>query len=229
MKRMMVTGLAALLTLSFVSTSWATRVIDSYCAQPGYDCLTVKKGQSWQSLFPDPTQRGIVMRLNRMNTPIWGGMRIVVPKNLSQASLLDVSPMPYQISGYGVPTIMVQLNKLAWGAYDPSGNLVRWGPVSGGKSWCPDVGSRCNTATGNFTVYGKQGAACKSKKFPIGRGGAPMPYCMFFHGGFALHGSTTVPGYNASHGCVRIFTDDAKWLNQHFVQLDAPTRVMVRN
>jgi len=33
---------------------------------------------------------------------------------------------------------------------------------------------------------------------------------MFFHGGFALHGSPSVPGYNASHGCVRLFDDDAE-------------------
>ncbi len=46
-----------------------------------------------------------------------------------------------------------------------------------------------------------------------------MPYCMHFSGGYALHGSPTVPGYNASHGCVRLFTEDAKWLNQHFVDI----------
>ena len=40
---------------------------------------------------------------------------------------------------------------------------------------------------------------------------------MFFHGGFALHGSYEVPGYHASHGCVRMFVNDAKWLNEEFV------------
>ncbi|MCX7124554.1 MAG: L,D-transpeptidase, partial [Gammaproteobacteria bacterium] len=41
---------------------------------------------------------------------------------------------------------------------------------------------------------------------------------------FALHGST-LPGYNASHGCVRLFFDDAKWLNQDFLNIG--TRVTV--
>ena len=45
-----------------------------------------------------------------------------------------------------------------------------------------------------------------------------MPYCMFFHGGYALHGSNFVPDYNASHGCVRMSPDDAQWLNEDFVQ-----------
>ena len=48
-----------------------------------------------------------------------------------------------------------------------------------------------------------------------------MPYCMFFHTGFALHGSYEVPGYNASHGCVRLYKEDAKWLNEEFVELPA--------
>ncbi len=46
-----------------------------------------------------------------------------------------------------------------------------------------------------------------------------MPYCMYFHKGFALHGSDDIPGYRASHGCVRMFIEDAKWLNQEFVEV----------
>ncbi len=46
-----------------------------------------------------------------------------------------------------------------------------------------------------------------------------MPYCMFFHGGYALHGSYELPGYNASHGCVRMYKADAEWLNQSFLRI----------
>ena len=46
-----------------------------------------------------------------------------------------------------------------------------------------------------------------------------MPFCMYFHGGYALHGSSEVPGYNASHGCVRMFTQDAEWLNKKFISI----------
>lgn len=45
-----------------------------------------------------------------------------------------------------------------------------------------------------------------------------MPYCMYFHKGLALHGSDDIPGYRASHGCVRMFTRDAKWLNEEWVE-----------
>jgi lipoprotein-anchoring transpeptidase ErfK/SrfK len=41
---------------------------------------------------------------------------------------------------------------------------------------------------------------------------APMPWSVFFHGGYAIHGTTEVRrlGRVASHGCVRLHPDNAK-------------------
>lgn len=114
--------------------------------------------------------------------------------------------------------IDVDLSNLTWRAYDNDGEVIRSGRVSGGKDYCPDIDRECETITGTFTIYRKGGEDCKSTIFPVGRGGAPMPYCMFFHGGYALHGSNSVPDYNASHGCVRMSPEDAQWLNEDFVQ-----------
>jgi lipoprotein-anchoring transpeptidase ErfK/SrfK len=43
---------------------------------------------------------------------------------------------------------------------------------------------------------------------------APMPWSVFFHGGYAIHGTTEVRrlGRPASHGCVRLHPDNAKIL-----------------
>jgi lipoprotein-anchoring transpeptidase ErfK/SrfK len=43
---------------------------------------------------------------------------------------------------------------------------------------------------------------------------APMPYSIFFHGGFAIHGTTDLAnlGNVASHGCVRLHPDNAEKL-----------------
>lgn len=41
-------------------------------------------------------------------------------------------------------------------------------------------------------------------------GGLYKPW--YFLGGFAIHGSRSVPAYPASHGCVRVTMDDADWL-----------------
>ncbi len=122
--------------------------------------------------------------------------------------------------------INVNLAHGTWGAYDSEGNLVNSGHVSGGKSFCPDINKKCKTVTGTFKVYEKRGSNCKSKIFPVGKGGAPMPYCMFFHEGYAMHGSNAVPNYNASHGCVRMSSADAQWLNQNFVNVGT-TRVNI--
>jgi lipoprotein-anchoring transpeptidase ErfK/SrfK len=41
---------------------------------------------------------------------------------------------------------------------------------------------------------------------------SPMPYTVFFHGGYAIHGTKSVSrlGRRASHGCVRLHTKNAK-------------------
>jgi lipoprotein-anchoring transpeptidase ErfK/SrfK len=36
-----------------------------------------------------------------------------------------------------------------------------------------------------------------------------MPYAMYFVGGFAMHEYPDVPGYPASHGCVRMPAPEA--------------------
>lgn len=115
-------------------------------------------------------------------------------------------------------TIDVDLTNLTWQVYDENGQIMRSGPVSGGKDYCDDIKDECETVTGTFTIYRKGNEDCKSTQFPVGRGGAPMPYCMFFHGGYAIHGSHSVPNYNASHGCIRMNPQDAKWLNEDYVQ-----------
>lgn len=43
---------------------------------------------------------------------------------------------------------------------------------------------------------------------------APMPWSIFFHGGYAIHGTEDVRhlGHAASHGCVRLDPDNARLL-----------------
>ncbi len=195
------------------------------CGYPGFKCVKIKPGDTWARLFPKLREREMVKRLNRTNISLRYRSWIVVPKNLSKLDHLDLSPFPDKVESNGRRTLVVNLGLQAFGAYDTDGNLIHWGPISGGRDWCNDVGRPCNTATGQFKIIRKQGKECESSKFPIETmGGAPMPYCMHYYRGFALHGST-LPGYHASHGCVRLFFDDAKWLNQHFTRIG--TKVIV--
>lgn len=217
---------AAIIIAGFSTQAFAQRYYGAHlCSYPGFKCVKVKRGETWEKLFHDSRDREMVKRLNRTNMPLKYRSWIVVPTNLNNLDILDLSPFPLNRDTNGRKLLLVSLGQQAFGAYDASGELVHWGPISGGKRYCPDVGRGCSTIKGSFKIFRKQGPECISSKFPIEtNGGAPMPYCMHFKGGFALHGST-LPGYHASHGCVRLFFDDAKWLNQNFISIGTPVIV----
>ena len=67
------------------------------------------------------------------------------------------------------------------------------------------------TPTGNFRPI-RMHKMWYSSKYE----NAPMPYSIFFHGGYAIHGTTDVAhlGQVASHGCVRLHPDNAELLFQ---------------
>lgn len=112
----------------------------------------------------------------------------------------------------------------AW-AYYEDGERVMTGGGSGGANYCADIDSSCRTPVGIFRIERKGDADCISHTFPIDtEGGARMPYCMFFTGGYAVHGSNNVPKANVSHGCVRVFPDAARWLSE---RMDIGTSVLI--
>jgi lipoprotein-anchoring transpeptidase ErfK/SrfK len=143
----------------------------------------------------------------------------VIPKDLAHTTLFDISPFPLEREQAHEKQIIVDQEKLAWAAYNEQGHLLLWGPISSGRDKCSDSNNSCRTQTGIFRMFSKENEKCRSNVFPIGKGGAKMPFCMYFHKGFALHGADSMPGMRASHGCVRLFTEDAKWLNHNFVEL----------
>jgi lipoprotein-anchoring transpeptidase ErfK/SrfK len=70
------------------------------------------------------------------------------------------------------------------------GQVTRILDASPGKPSTP-------TVTGSFRIYRRINAWHRS---PLGLLYRPN----FFYGGYALHGSSSVPTYAASHGCVRV-------------------------
>lgn len=61
------------------------------------------------------------------------------------------------------------------------------------------------TPTGTYAVGRKIDA---EEHAPLGTLYRPM----YFYGGYAVHGSRSVPAYPASHGCVRVSYEDEDWL-----------------
>jgi len=230
MRKILSTAIAIVMATSVHAASFYGTAL---CGYPQYECIKITSGQSWENLFPDPVQRDLVQRVNRTYNNLWAGREIAIPKNLAHITIFDISPFPLKIEP-GEKQIIVDQEKLAWSAYDAEGNLLMWGPISSGRDKCSDSSKSCRTLTGIFRMFSKENIRCTSDVFPIGKGGAKMPYCMYFHKGFALHGSDDIPGQRASHGCVRMFIPDAKWLNENFVELSSErnnfmgTKVTVR-
>lgn len=123
-------------------------------------------------------------------------------------------------------TFVFNPQTLRWSAISQNGQVVKTGRASGGRGYCPDIHRGCHTPTGTYTIQSKGGPGCRSSRYPVGRGGAKMPYCMFFSKYYAIHGSDEVPNYNASHGCIRVQPRDAKWLSDNFIRIG--TKVVVK-
>jgi len=124
-------------------------------------------------------------------------------------------------------TFIFNPNTLTWKAINENGKVVRSGRGSGGKHYCRDIRRSCKTPSGVYSIQSKGGPGCKSSRYPLGGGGAPMPWCMFFSKYYAIHGSYDVPNHNASHGCVRVTPRDAKWLHHNFMHIG--TKVIIKS
>lgn len=89
-----------------------------------------------------------------------------------------------------------------------SGRLLTTLNTSTGGGYLYDSGgvtSRAVTPTGHFRVFRQVNGLDVS---PLGELWRPM----YFTGGYAIHGSASVPPYPASHGCVRVSNEAMNWL-----------------
>jgi hypothetical protein len=92
-------------------------------------------------------------------------------------------------------------------------------------NWAVSTGAKRYTTPSG--VYKPEWLARKwrSKQY----GNAPMPHSIFFHDGYAIHGTTELArlGKIASHGCVRLHPDNAAKLFDLVQKQMANTRVVV--
>jgi len=138
-----------------------------------------------------------------------------------------VNHFPAQINTTGKRHFIFDPKISAWAAYDENGELIITGSGSGGKDFCEDVGKPCRTITGNFHVYNKRGEECRSGEYPVeSKGGAKMPYCVYFYRGFTIHAAYEVPPFPSSHGCIRVWPSAAKWLNEEFMTIGTKVTVL---
>jgi lipoprotein-anchoring transpeptidase ErfK/SrfK len=167
------------------------------------------------------SQLAILEKLNRADVAHLEQLReVVVPESWTDDERsYSALPMRYPSSEASPTFLVVYLPGQLFGAYE-FGSLVRWGPVSSGSRNNP-------TSPGTFALNWRS----------TGRTSTVDPdwfmrwYFNFSNReGLALH-AYSLPGYPASHGCIRLLERDAQWLyewGQTWMLEPGGTRVLTR-
>ena len=177
----------------------------------GFAIMKLKKKESLERFCgKDSVCQALFMKVNRYDRlHIPAGKTVLFPVDIEKASAYVPIPQVLDDSR-GEREIRVYLAQQYFGAYE-DGKLLFWGPVSSGKKSRP-------TWPGKFFVNYKQ-----RYKRSIKYHNAPMPYSINYSGGYFIH-EQSLPGYPASHGCIRLLMTDAKKLF-NWVKIGDPVTV----
>lgn len=147
-------------------------------------------------------ERNIILAINRISSSVIRKGKVLVMPDTLLPSMLDYSPYPGTLPGFdSIPKlILISLRIQAFAIYE-NGWLTRWGPVSSGKKSTP-------TPAGLFHTNFKAEVKISSENSDW-----IMPWYFNFYArrGIAMH-QYFLPGYPASHACVRMQEKDAKWI-----------------
>jgi lipoprotein-anchoring transpeptidase ErfK/SrfK len=175
-------------------------------APVAYRSIVIRGGEGRKVLSQLKSEIGeekmaVVLKLNRLDSQhLRAGATILIPEQVDE--LINYSPFPHRLEAVSeIPKlILVSLRVQAFGAYE-YGNLVRWGPTSTGKKASP-------TPAGRYHTNWKSKATRSSinNEWLL-----PWYFNLDNRRGIAFH-QYDLPGYPASHGCVRLLEEDAAWI-----------------
>jgi len=175
-----------------------------YRKKISYTIDSLKTSKQLDSLFQSYSEEQLktILALNRIEKNRLRPERpIVIPDCVSE-NFNTYSPFPENINFLQcIPkTVLISQRVQAFGLYE-NGELVKWGPVSTGKN---------STRTPNGLNYGNYKA---KRKVSTVDDSWVLPYYFNFMNfeGVGVH-QYALPGYPASHGCVRLYMDDAKYI-----------------
>lgn len=149
-----------------------------------------------------PDQLVVLQKLNRADLAHLDRLRTLVVPDVWLDDELAYSPMPrhFPPGRQHRRVVVVYQPAQVFGAYE-YGKLVRWGPVSTGRRTDP-------TPAGLFHLNWRQQMHVSTIDPDW-----VMPWAFNFENrvGLAFH-EQELPGHPASHGCVRLLGEDARWL-----------------
>lgn len=147
-------------------------------------------------------ERYAILALNRLDSKSkWNSDTLVVPAKID-TTLMAYSPFPMQLDVLSdVKKFVVFSYPIQAYAVYSNGALVKWGPTSMGKK-------TAQTTRGLMFANWKKKLAISTVKSEW-----KLPYNFNIHntGGIGWH-QYDLPGYPASHSCLRLLMNDAKWL-----------------
>lgn len=149
-----------------------------------------------------PEQLAILEKLNRRDVVHLARLTEVIAPDAWRDDELEYSPMPrdWTWAAQFPKLIVVHQPSQVFGAYE-NGHLVRWGPVSTGRTERP-------TPAGFFHLTWRS----RSRRSTENNAWILNWYFNFINErGISFH-EFELPGRPASHACVRMLERDAKWL-----------------
>lgn len=171
-----------------------------------YRSIVIKGGEGTKVLSQLKSEIGeekmaVLLKLNRLDAQhLRAGATILIPEQIDELNAYAPFPQRLEAAREVPKLILASLRVQAFGAYE-YGNLVRWGPTSSGKKASP-------TPAGFYHTNWKS----KATRSSINNEWL-LPWYFNFDNqrGIAFH-QYDLPGYPASHGCLRLLADDAAWI-----------------
>jgi hypothetical protein len=197
---------AALLAVAGVKSPGSSRAVDRSNQAPGTSIAyrierLADEGRDLQRRF-NGAQLAVLEKLNRADVAHLPRLDAVVVPSVWEEDDLRYAPFPlqYRRATHLPKLLIVDQPAQAFAAYEV-GQLVRWGPVSSGQQAYP-------TPSGLFHLNWRSRGRYSSVN--------PRWYMKWYFNfesrrGLALH-SYVLPGYPASHACVRLLERDAIWI-----------------
>jgi len=170
----------------------------------GYQYDTLKGKNATTDFYAkySEEERDIILAINRISKSLLRKGRVLVMPDTLMPDPLAYSPYPDSLAGFdSIPKLVLISRRIQAFAIYENGWLVRWGPVSSGKKSTPTPAGLFHT---NFKALVKISSENSSWI---------MPWYFNFYArrGIAMH-QYFLPGYPASHACVRMQEKDAKWI-----------------
>lgn len=169
-----------------------------------YHLDSLESSEAIDSLFAGYSDEELqtILALNRIQkNRVRAHQKLIIP-DCAASNFIDYSPFPQHFPEMACfPKLVLIAQRIQAFALYENGTLVKWGPVSTGKY---------STQTPNGLNYGTYKA---KRKISTVDPSWIMPYYFNFMNdeGIGTH-QYSLPGFPASHGCVRMKLEDAKFI-----------------